>query len=445
MSNNTQHSSRRVLDLTTFLSDNQTAQQTLDAVKNVLSAIRDAGHVRIFTMPTFEELIASSQIQYTLENNDIKAIIDVYPLSTPPDDIPIISVGFRIGNKKVPVLEIAPGPLLVEQNRVSFWIPDSGISAIAIKILEEVFIVRDETKIFSLIASYVSEKNNINTGIEGLIVEDLEMANIIEKNFTFSFYKWKSLPFVYSVAYTSIPYFHGIVARPDKVLNILRSQGIEIKGDETLNDLLTEENTLVNALKVLVTYLNNVSKRKRDVSELIYEGIELKEDTIKEKDLPSLLIHGFKQGSYMFLGVIDISLLHVITLISLAKYYYKAEDLYLKNIKFASTELSSSFASPKTVSISGRKGTLLYLSSKPPSPTLSYRMARDFGIAQNAAHILGFNASGETIIPIDSIKRAMLDVIGIIRKAINKGWRIEGGSLVKEDENGKEFKELLAS
>ena len=88
-----------MLDLTKFLSGNQTAQQTLDAVKNLLSVIRDYGHVRIFTMPTFEELVAASQIQYTLENNDVKAIIDVYPLSLPQDDSPIISVGFRIGKR----------------------------------------------------------------------------------------------------------------------------------------------------------------------------------------------------------------------------------------------------------------------------------------------------------------------------------------------------------
>ncbi len=444
MSNSTQPTSNRALDLTTFLSDNKNAQEALDAAKNLLGEMRDYGFVRIYTLPTFEELIAASQIQQTLENNDVKALVDIYPLSSPPEESPIITVGFKIGKKRVPVLELSPGTPLVEENRVSFWVPNSGISSIAVKVLEELFVVRDELKVYSLIAAYISEKNDIGSGIEGLIVEDLEIAEILEKTITFSFYKWKTLPLAYSVAYTMIPYFYGLSTAPEKVIKFLRSKDLDIDESVTLTDLMTEENKLIDTIKSLLEYLNNISKRKRDIKELIYEGVELKEEVVKEKNLPQLLVHGFKQGSYIFLGVQDISLYHVVSLTSLGKHYYRAEDLYLKNLQVASRELPTALLSPKNYVVSGRKGTLLFLTELPPAPTLTYRIVKDIGIVTDVAHIVGFNAEGKTVVPLDSIKRASLDVPGIIRKALGKGWRIDGGSLVKEDE-GREFKELLSA
>ncbi|UXD22448.1 hypothetical protein IPA_04895 [Ignicoccus pacificus DSM 13166] len=432
-------------NLTTFLSENQTAQQALEAIKTLISEIRDYGFVRIFTLPTFEELIAASQVQQVMENNDIQALVDIYPFNYPPEDSPTIVIGTRIGKRRAPTIEVSPGPLLMEERRVSFWINNGSISSIIIKVLEEMFVVKEEYKIYSLIAAYAGDRGDVGSGLDGLIVEDLEIAGIVEKSFTFSLYKWKSLPLIHSVAYTAVPYFHGLLASPEKVLNFLKASGIDIEETERLLDMMTEEEKLVNTLKALTEYLNNVSKRKREVTEILYEGVEVKEDATKNFDVPSILMHGFKQGSLIFLGVSDISLYHVVSLITLGKYYYKAEDLYLKTITFASSELPAALAVPKSYTVSGRRGTLLFLPEKPPSPTLLYRMVRDFGIGREAAHVVGFNASSKTMVPIDSLKRASLDVIGIIRRSISKGWKIDGGCLVKEDEDGREFKELLSS
>jgi hypothetical protein len=307
------------------------------------------------------------------------------------------------------------------------------------------FVVKEEYKVYALVSAYASEKENVNSGLDGLIVEDLELMNVVEKSFTFSLYKWKSLPLVHSVAHTAIPYFHGLIGSPEKVSNFLRALGILVETDERLLDMMTEEEKLVNVLRALTEYLNNVSRRKHNVREILYEGIELKEEASKTYNIPKLLVHGFKQGSVIFLGVVDISLYHVVSLVTLGGYYYKAEDLYLKNLEFASRELPTALAAPKSYNVSGRRGTLLFLPEIPPSPTLTYRMVRDFGIAREAAHVLGFNDSSRTVVPIDSLKRASLDVTGLLKRSLNKGWKIEGGSLVKGDEDGKSFKELLSS
>ena len=108
-------------------------------------------------------------------------------------------------------------------------------------------------------------------------------------------------------------------------------------------------------------------------------------------------------------------------------------------------ELSAALATIKTYNISGRKGTVVFFTEIPPSPTLTYRALRDLGIIKEMGHLICFKTSDISIIPIDSIKRASLDVAGIIKKALNKDWKIEKGSLVKEDAEGKEFKELLSS
>ncbi|ALU12420.1 hypothetical protein EYM_03540 [Ignicoccus islandicus DSM 13165] len=441
MSNNTQRSSNPRNNLLGFLESQPDLRQAFEKVREIISIIRDFGYVRIFTLPTFEELIAAGQVLKILENNDIRASVNVFPYIETSEDVPVISIGMRFPSKKIPVIEIVQGPLVKDENRVSFWLKNGLVSSIVIKVLEEIFVVKDDIKVYSLVAAYAS-LNNIGE-LEEILIDELEEAGIVEKGFTFSFYKWKQLPIHYSVAYTAIPYFLGISANPQKVESYFKSKNIDVPSDATILDILSEEDKITQVIKVLLEYLSNVSKRERNVKEILYEGVDLKEDASKRGDLPLILRHGFKQGSIVFLTVLDVSLYHVVSLVTLGKYYYRAEDLYISTLKFNSTELPIALSSLKVINNVGRKGSLLHFSSIPPSPTLTFRIILDLGYIQEKSHVVGFSDGDQICVPIDSIRYAGFDITNVIRKAINKGWQISKGCLCKVG-GSKEFKEFLS-
>ena len=449
MSNSTQRSSSPALSLENFLrsSQDEKAQQALESALSFIDSLKEYGYVRILSSPVFEDLVAASQFQQTFENNGIKAIVDVFPLKEPDQDSPLISIGLRTSKRKGPTLEIVPGPSIVVENKVSFWVKDANPSSIAIKLLEERFIVRDEHKLFTLVASYVAEENPLE-GLTSLVVESLKLSNVVKEDITFSLYKWKSLPLCHSVAYTAIPYFVALTASPEKVCNYLRESKLDVDETTTIKDLMqrNESETLVEIIKALVTYLSEVSKRgERDPSEILDRGVELNEEILKERRLPKILVHGFKQASFVFLSVIDMSLYHVVALPALSYYFYRAEELYLKNLRFASRELPNALISSKLVSQGGRKVTVLSFDELPPSPTLLYRMIRDFGIGRSLGHVVAFRSGKRDIVPFDILKRSGLDIERVTRKALEDGWEVSGGSLVVEDEKGDKIKKLLLS
>ncbi len=416
-------------------------RQAFERIRDIISLIKDIGYVRIISLPTFDELIAAGQLLKVFESNGVRASVSIFPKIEINEDLPVISVGLRYPLTRVPVIEIVQGPLVKDEKRVSFWIKSGTASAIVVKLLEELFVVKDEVKIYSLVAAYAS-KGELGE-LEEIIADDLEEAGMIEKGFTFSLYKWKQLPIHYSIAYTAIPYFLGLSANPEKVLTYLRSKDLEVTSDTTLLDILSDEEKTTRLIKTLLEYLTNVSKRERNVKEILYEGVDLKEEVSKKGHLPSILKHDFKQGSIIFLSVMDISLYHVITLITLGKYYHRAEDLYISNLKFNSNELPVALSSLKVYTSMGRKGSLLTLSSLPPSPTLTFREVVDLGYVQEKSHIVGFTDGDEVCIPLDSIRHAGLDITYVLRKAISKGWEISRGCLLK-DGSQREFKEFLS-
>jgi len=449
LSNSTQRSSSPALSLENFLQSNkdETAQKALEAALSFIDSLRDYGYVRIAASPVFEDLVAASQFQQTLENNGVKAIVDVFPLKDPDADSPLISVGLRVPKRRGPTLEIVPGPFLVVENKVSFWVKGANASAIAIKLLEERFIVRDEHKVFTVVASYAADENPLE-GLSSLVVESLKLSNVVKEDITFSLYKWKSLPLCHSVAYTAIPYFVSFAASPEKVCNYLRENKLDIDETTTIKDLMqrNESDTLVEIIKALVNYLSEVSKRSdRDPSEILDRGVELNEEVLKERRLPKILVHGFRQASYVFLSVVDISLFHVLALPALSYYFYRAEELYLKNLRFASKELPNALIGSKLISQGSRKLTVLSFDTVPPSPTLLYRMVRDFGIGRSPAHVISFRVGKVNYLPLDALRRSGLDIERTVRKALEDGWEVKGGSLVVEDEKGERLKKLLFS
>ncbi len=443
MSNSTQHSSSPELSLEAFLRTNEVAKKALDAAKRFFKEVEEYGYVRVFTYPVFEDLIAASQLQLTLENRGITTVVDVAPIAYPDEDSPLISIDAKVSKRKAPTLEIYPTTPRVDGNNVTFWVNESNPSAVVIKLLEEFYPVKDEYKLFSIVASYVMERD-VWGGLQELIVQSLMMSGMLVKDITFSLYKWKSLPICYSVAYTAIPFFLTFSANPTKACEYFRVNDLEIDDTTTINDLTKEgEDVLANFINLLLKSLENISKRKRDVIEIIFEGIELTEDAVNEYGLPKILTHGFKQGSFVFLTVADLSPFHVLSLPSLSAHYYRMEELYQKNIIFARDEVPASLLNAKLINGVGKKAVVYSFTSLPPSPTLTFRMIRDLGYASDVGTIIAFNAESKSVIPVDSIKRAGLDVGYLIRKASSLGWRLEGGSLVKEDEKGKELKALL--
>ncbi len=443
MSNSTQRSSSPELSLESFLKANEAAKKVLDAAKNFFKEVEEYGYARIFTYPVFEDLIAASQLQLTLEEKGITAIVDIAPIAQPDDESPLVSIDAKVSKRKAPTLEIYPTTPRVDGNNVTFWVNEPNPSAVVIKLLEELYLVKEEYKLFSIVASYVMERD-VWGGLQELIIQNLMMSGILVKDITFSLYKWKSLPICYSVAYTAIPFFLTFSANPSKTCEYFKVNDLEIDDTTTINDLTKEgEDTLANFINLLLRSLENISKRKRDVIEIIFEGIELTEEAVTEYGLPKLLTHGFKQGSFVFLTVIDLSPFHVLLLPSMSTHYYRMEELYQKNIVFARDEVPASLLNAKLINGVGKKAIVYSFTSSPPSPTLTYRMIRDLGYASDAGTLVAFNAESRTIIPVDSIKRAGLDIGYLIRKASALGWRLEGGSLVKEDEKGKELKALL--
>ncbi len=425
----------------------ENAQNALESALVFIDSLKDHGFVRIYASPSFEDLVAAAQFQQTLESNDIRAIVDIFPFKEPDDDSPLISIGLRTGRRKGPTLEIVPSRPMVIENKVTFWVNEGDPSSIAIKLLEERFIVRDEHKLFAIVASYATESDPLS-GLSMLVVESLKLSNIIKDDVTFSLYKWKSLPLCTSVAYTAVPYFIGFTASPEKVCQYLRENGVEVDETTTITELMSrgDSDTLVEIVKRLVEYLEEKSKRGgRDPTEIIANGVELNEEAIKERKLPKILVHGFKQASYVFLSVIDISLYHVVALPALSYYFYRAEELYLKNLRFSKVNAPNALLSSKLISHAGRKITVLPFDETPPSPTLMYRMMRDYGVGREQAHLVAFQVGKKVILPIDSIKRSGIDMERLIRKALEEGWRVEGGSLVVEDEQGKRVRELLLS
>ncbi|NPA85170.1 MAG: hypothetical protein GXO07_04095 [Crenarchaeota archaeon] len=428
-------------------SEDEKTREALNAALSLIDSFKDYGYVRIASSPAFEDLVAASQLQQTLENNDIKAIMDIFPLKEPDDDSPLVSIGLKTGRRKGPTLEIVPGPALATENKVSFWIRGANSSSIIIKLLEERFVVRDEYKVFTIIASYVAEENPLE-GLTSLVVESLKLSNIVKEDITFSLYKWKSLPVCYSVAYTAVPYFVGLTAFPEKVCNFFKENKLEIDESTTIKDLMqrSDSDTLVEMIKSLITYLTEVTRRAdRDPSEILDRGVELNEDVLKERRLPKILVHGFKQASFVFLSVSDLSLYHVAALPALSYYFYRAEELYLKNVRYASRELPNALLAPKVMSHGGRKVSVLSLDERPPAPTLLYRMVRDFGMAREPGHLVVFKVGKINYLPFDALRRSGADMERTVKRALEEGWKVEGGSLVVEDEKGERIRKLLLS
>jgi len=447
LSSSTQRSSSPELSLVQFLKSHEDAasQKVLEKALEFVDSLKDYGFVRVYASPTFEELVAASQLQQTLENNSIKAIVDVFPFREPDNQSPLITLGMRAPKRSGPTLEIVPSQPLVTENKVSFWVKNANSSTIVIKLLEERFVVKDDHKIFSIIASYAAEENPLE-GLTYLIVESLKVANIVKEDITFSLYKWKSLPLCHSVAYTAVPFFVSLAASPEKVCNYLKENKVDIDETTSIRDLMQrkESEELVEIIKLLVSYLEEVSKRpNRDPTEIIDRGVELEEEVLKERKLPRSLVHGFKQATYVFLTTIDLSAFHVIALPALSYYFYRADELYVSSVRFAARELPNSLIGSKIIVQSGKKLTVLPLDQVPPSPTLLYRMVRDYGVGRDVGHVVVFKVGKNVFIPIDSIKRSGLDLERSVRRAVEDGWEIRGGSLVAEDEKLERVKKLL--
>ncbi len=443
MSSSTQRSSSPELSLEAFLKSDEAAKRALEATKLFFKELEDYGHVRIFTYPVFENLIAASQLQLTLEERGITAIVDIAPIKYPDETSPLITIEAKAGKRKAPSLEIYPTTPRVEGKSISFWVNEVNPSAVVIKLLEEMYPVKEEYKLFSIVASYAMERD-VWGGLQELIIQSLIVSEILTKDITFSLYKWKSLPVCHSVSFTAIPFFLTFAANPQKVCEYFRVNDLEIDESTTINDLTKEgEDVLANFINLLLKSLDSISKRKRDVIEIIFEGVELTESAVEEYGLPKILTHGFKQGSFVFLTVIDLSPFHVLSLPSLSAHYYRMEELYTKNIMFAKEEVPASLLNAKLINGVGKKAIVYSFNTLPPSPTLTYRMIRDLGYGTDAGTIIAFNAESKSVIPVDSIKRAGLDLGYLIKKASSMGWELVGGSLVKEDEKGKELKALL--
>ncbi len=406
-------------------------REVVEGIRSLLSVIRkEYGYVKIYSLPTLDELIASSITMAILEMNDVEASLLIYGVSKPDEDEPVISVGVRTKGE-APIIEVVQGPPSISNNKVSFWV-EGSYSSIIVKLLEELFLVKDDFKLYALMASYVEEREvegeEIFKGLDFLIASELEEENYVKKTINIHLFEWKEREICESVYLNLVPYFKGI--KPEICREILEeSLGKKIEGKGI--EILANTDLTAELLNVLTDVLKELSKRERKVKELISHGFEVNEEKAKRHPFPNALNSDLKTSSYMLLPSFDLEIHYLFLVPMLMKRAYWVENTYFMAIKdITNTKME------KQITLGGRKAVVLSGTKFPNTATVALR---DLGVIPPKGTIPAFKVGEEYCVPLEGVKLEGFDVLRLIDSA---KARLERGCLTFGGE--EEFKSFLA-
>ncbi len=431
MSNSTQRSSKEEgKGLFAYLKK-PFEREVVEGLRSILSMIRkEYGYVKIYSAPTVDELVASAITMSILEMNEVETSLNIYGLSKPEEDEPTISIGVRTKGE-APIIEIVQGPPSISKNKVSFWI-EGSYSSIIIKLLEELFLVKDDFKLYALMASFVEERDTeseeIFKGLDFLVASEMEEENYIKKTISIHLFEWKEREICEAAHLTLVPYFKGInVDVCKEILKESLGKSVEGKGVEILADTdLTAE-----ILNVLTDILKELSKRERKVKELISHGFEVNEEKAGRHPFPNALSSDLKTASYMLLPSMDLELHYLFLVPMLMKRAYWVENAY-----FDAIEDISKVKLERQITLGGRKAMVFEGTIYPNTASVALR---DLGLLPPKGVIPAFKRNEGYCVPLEGAKLEGFDVLRLIDSSKAK---LEKGCLTFEGE--EDFKNFLA-